>query len=138
MRTFVVVAAAALALAGCGSDTGSPSSPAPGERTLTVFAAASLTESFTALEGKFEADHPGVDVTLNFAGSSALATQITNNAPADVFASADEANMEKVEAQLAAPAEVFATNKLTIVTPAGNPAAADTGASNSRVDRIIR
>lgn len=116
MRALVVVAAAALALAGCG--TGSDQ----GGRVLTVFAAASLTESFTALEEEFEAAHPGVDVKLNFAGSSALAQQITNDAAADVFASADTANLEKVEALLAAPAAVFATNKLTIVTPPGNPA----------------
>ncbi|EWC58735.1 Molybdenum ABC transporter, periplasmic molybdenum-binding protein ModA [Actinokineospora spheciospongiae] len=116
MRKFVVVAAAALVLAGCG--TGSDQ----GGRALTVFAAASLTESFTALEKEFEAGHPGVDVRLNFAGSSALAQQLANDAAADVFASADTANMEKVEALLAAPAVVFATNKLTIVTPPGNPA----------------
>ncbi|OLR89866.1 molybdate ABC transporter substrate-binding protein [Actinokineospora bangkokensis] len=116
------LAAAALALAGCGgSDTGAaPQQAQP--RTLTVFAAASLTEAFTALEKQFESTHAGVDVKLNFAGSSALAQQITNGAAADVFASADEGNMEKVQAQQASPASVFATNKLVIVTPPGNPA----------------
>ncbi len=123
------LAAAGLLLAGCGSadpgasdqaGTGAP----PEARTLTVLAAASLTDAFTALEKKFEADHPGVDVKLSFDGSSALVQQITNGAPADVFASADEKNMKKVtDAGLAAgtPA-VFATNQLMIAVPPDNPA----------------
>lgn len=109
-----VVVLCGLAMAGCGSGA---------ERhTLTVLAAASLTESFTDLEKAFETTHPGVDVTLSFAGSSALAQQITNGAPADVFASADQANMDKVtRAGLAAGPTVFATNRLTIAVAPGNP-----------------
>ena len=61
--------------------------------TLTVFAAASLTDVFTELGDQLEADHPDLDVRFNFAGSSALATQITQGAPADVFASANQAQM---------------------------------------------
>ncbi len=64
--------------------------------TLTVFAAASLTDVFTGLGGQLEADHPGLDVQFNFAGSSALATQVTQGAPADVFASANGAQMAVV------------------------------------------
>lgn len=116
MRRLAVLAVALL-VAGCGT------SPATESRTLTVLAAASLTDAFTALEKTFEADHPGVDVKLNFAGSSTLVQQITNGAPADVFAAADEKNMEKVvDAGLADGPEVFATNRLRIAVPPGNPA----------------
>lgn len=116
----LVIAAAVLSLAGCSS---SSAGERDGDRTLTVLAAASLTDVFTALEETFEAAHPGVDVKISFAGSSALVGQITNGAPADVFAAADEKNMRKVtSAGLAdgTPA-VFATNRLTIAVPPGNP-----------------
>jgi molybdate transport system substrate-binding protein len=87
-----------------------------------VLAAASLTDSFTALEKKFEADHPGVDVKISFAGSSALVQQITNGAPADVFASADEKNMQKlVDAGLVESPVIFARNTLEIAVARGNP-----------------
>jgi len=115
-----VVVSCGLALAGCGS--GTEQAGQPPRRTLTVLAAASLTESFTDLEKEFEAGHPGVDVRLNVAGSSALAQQIANGAPADVFASADQANMDKVtRADLATGPTVFATNRLTIAVAPGNP-----------------
>ena len=64
--------------------------------TLTVFAAASLTEAFRTIGKDFEAAHPGTKVEFNFAGSSTLVQQITEGAPADVFASADDENMKKV------------------------------------------
>lgn len=88
-----------------------------------VFAAASLTEAFTALGKRFELDHPGVTVRFNYAGSSDLAQQIVNGAPADVFASANEATMRTVtDAGLAAVRPtVFATNTLQIATAPGNP-----------------
>ncbi|WP_432483075.1 molybdate ABC transporter substrate-binding protein [Kineococcus esterisolvens] len=107
------------ALAGCGGAAG-----APGEETLTVFAAASLQEVFTEVAEGFERDHPGVDVALSSAGSSDLATQVLEGAPADVFASADGATMARVAdaGLLAGEPEVFATNVLTVATPAGNPA----------------
>ena len=101
MRTRVLaVAVGTLLLAGCGSGGGAAAggsaapSAAPEARTLTVLAAASLTETFTALEKQFETDHPGVDVKLNFAGSSDLAQQIVNGAPADVFAADSDATMK--------------------------------------------
>lgn len=95
-----------------------------GQRVLTVFAAASLTEVFTDLERRFEQAHDGIDVRLNLAGSSRLAQQIAEGAPADVFASADTEPMAGLEQEglLAGPATPFATNTLTIAVPRGNPA----------------
>jgi molybdate transport system substrate-binding protein len=124
MRKLMAALAAGVlttALAACGNDA----SGEPGTRTLTVLAAASLTESFTALEKSFEAAHDGVDVKISFGGSSALAQQITEaGSPVDVFASADEKNMAKVTAADLADGEpeIFATNKLTIAVPPDNPA----------------
>lgn len=94
------------------------------DREITVFAAASLTSSFTQIAAAYEAEHPGTTVTLNFAGSSDLVTQITEGAPADVFASADTTNMARLtDAGLAEQPRDFATNTLTIAVPPGNPAA---------------
>jgi molybdate transport system substrate-binding protein len=117
----------ALALAGCSSDDGGASgqgSTGGGDRTLVVFAAASLTGTFQAIAHQFEQDHAGVTVKLSFAGSSDLVAQIQEGAPADVFASADEPTMKKLtDAGLAAGDPVpFATNVLTIVTPPDDPA----------------
>lgn len=107
-----------LVLAGCGAPQASTDS---GE--ITVFAAASLTESFQRLGKEFEAAHPGAQVRFNFAGSSALAQQINQGAPADVFAAAAPANMKQVTgtgAITAAPV-TFARNTLQIVVPKGDP-----------------
>nr|WP_183785384.1 molybdate ABC transporter substrate-binding protein [Prauserella sediminis] len=91
-------------------------------RTLNVFAAASLTEPFGELERAFEQRHSDVDVRLNLAGSSTLASQIAEGAPADVFASANEAVMADAASDMAGEPEPFATNRLTIAVPSGNPA----------------
>jgi molybdate transport system substrate-binding protein len=122
---------AVLALAGCGgtaSGTGAgPPSAGTDDAglsgTLTVFAAASLTEVFTALGDQLEQQNPRLTVQFNFAGSSALATQLVQGAPADVFASANQGQMTVVtEAGLAvAGPTVFAGNVLEIAVPAGNP-----------------
>lgn len=91
--------------------------------TVAVFAAASLTDAFTALAGAFEAAGGGFTVELNVAGSSTLREQILNGAPADVFAAADQSTMAAVvEAGLAAEPADFARNRLQIAVPAGNPA----------------
>jgi molybdate transport system substrate-binding protein len=115
-------AASALLLTGC-SATSAPAGQSAAPETLTVLAAASLTETFTALGEQFEADHPGVSVKLNYAGSSDLAQQIVNGAPADVFAAASDATMKTVtDAKLTAATPVtFAKNVLQIATPPGNP-----------------
>ncbi len=118
MKRLAGALAAALLLAGCGSGEG---------RTVTVQAAASLTEAFTVLGERFEARHPGVDVRFNFAGSSALAQQVIAGAPADVFASADLRQMQRVvdEQLVDGRPQVFATNELTIAVPRGNPGGVD-------------
>ncbi|MDY7527455.1 MULTISPECIES: molybdate ABC transporter substrate-binding protein [unclassified Cryobacterium] len=114
-------ASASASAAASAASTGA-ASRAP--ETLTVFAAASLKKTFTELATEFEAANPGVTVALNFAGSADLVTQITEGAPADVFASADTKNMAKLtDAGLVADAPtVFATNTLEIAVPPGNPA----------------
>jgi molybdate transport system substrate-binding protein len=92
-----------------------------------VFAAASLTDAFRAAAVAFEADHAGVDVELNLAGSPTLREQVQAGAPADVFASASEADMDPlVEAgETAGDPRLFARNALEIVVPAGNPGHVD-------------
>jgi len=91
--------------------------------TITVSAAASLTEAFTKMGADFQKANPGTTVTFNFAASSALVQQIQGGAPADVFASADGANMEKLVSggDVTAEPTVFARNALTIVVKKGNP-----------------
>lgn len=112
----------ALSVSACGEDDASGGDGR--EETLTVFAAASLTQTFEELEVQFEDEHPGVDVRLSFGGSSDLVAQLTDGAEADVFASADTKNMDKlVDADLAAGEPVeLATNTLVIAVPPGNPA----------------
>jgi molybdate transport system substrate-binding protein len=89
-------------------------------RELLVFAATSLRESFGALAGAFEKEHPGWKVTLNLAGSQELRAQIEQGAPADVFASADLKHMAALEAaKLALPSRIFASNEPVVVAPIG-------------------
>jgi len=114
-------------MAGCGQ--GQPESArataAADAVTLTVFAAASLTDAFSEIGDLFEAANPGVTVAFNFAGSNQLATQIREGAPADVFASANAAQMDAaVEPGRIDPgaAAIFAVNRLVVVYPADNPA----------------
>ncbi|MGW6728047.1 molybdate ABC transporter substrate-binding protein [Nocardia sp. NPDC055029] len=125
VRAVAVVGAVALAAVGCGTDK-ADEPVAAGDKvtgTVTVFAAASLTETFTELGKQFEAAHPGVKVVYNFGGSSALAEQIKQGAPADVFASAAPKNMQQVvdAGEVTAKPVIFVRNRLEIVVPAGNP-----------------
>jgi len=132
-RTAVVLAALALGLTGCAGTAAdqdptsavTPTQDAGPELTgeLTVYAAASLKGAFDELATDFEQQHPSLDVQpITYDGSSTLATQIIEGAPADVFASADEKNMQKVvDAGLASAPELFASNTLVLVVPAGNP-----------------
>ncbi|MEO3839524.1 molybdate ABC transporter substrate-binding protein [Streptomyces sp. B22F1] len=123
-------AAALLALTACsdsdpdpGSDPGKGGESGELSGEVTVFAAASLTESFEKLGAQFEKDHPGTNVTFSFGGSDALAASITGGAPADVFASASPTTMEIVADAGAAAGtpETFVRNRLEIATLPGNP-----------------
>jgi molybdate transport system substrate-binding protein len=144
LAALTAVAVAALVGCGDGNDTagassGSASSSAGVTGTVTVFAAASLTESFTQIGKDFEAANPGSTVTFNFAGSSALATQINQGAPADVFASAAPENMQTVTdaGNGAGAPTTFVKNQLVIAVPKGNPKGikglADLGRSGVKV-----
>lgn len=131
LRISVGGAAGILALivvAGCGSGSqqGTPDPAGSTARVtgeIVVFAAASLTETFTRLGKDFEAANPGATVRFNFAGSSALAQQINQGAPADVFASASPTNMTQVgqAGGLSGEPVTFARNTLQIVVPKDNP-----------------
>jgi molybdate transport system substrate-binding protein len=91
--------------------------------TITVFAASSLTAAYTEIGKDFERTYPGSMVKLSFGGSSALVAQIQQGAIGDVFASADQPNMQKLvdAALVAGPPTIFAHNRLEIVVAAGNP-----------------
>jgi molybdate transport system substrate-binding protein len=128
-----VALVALCALAGCGAGSGSTGSPdgATGTAgppdgatgTVTVLAAASLTEAFTTLGERFERVHPRTGVRFSFAASSELAAQVTQGAPADVFASASADTMAQVvDAGLAQRPAVFVRNRLAIAVPPDNPA----------------
>jgi molybdate transport system substrate-binding protein len=132
----VVVGVAALVVwgfaAGCGDPGNDSVSTSPGAAgtsagavsgPVTVFAAASLTESFTRIGNDFEAANPGTHVTFNFAGSSALATQIDQGAPADVFASASPTTMKTVSdaGNADGAPTTFVKNQLVLAVPKGNP-----------------
>jgi molybdate transport system substrate-binding protein len=99
-----------------------------GGGTLTVFAAASLTDAFDTIKSDLEAAHPGLTITYNFAGSQALVTQLDEGAQADVLASANNAQMEAATANGSIGGEpvTFAHNALVIVTPPDNPAGIET------------
>ena len=119
--SLLVSLLAALVLAGCGS-SGSSSSSTTG--TINVLGAASLTGTFTELAKDFEADHPGVTVKTAFDSSATLAEQVTQGAPADVLATADEDTMKTVSdaGDTAEAPKLFATNHLVMVVPRDNPA----------------
>src|SRR5262245_10771546 len=117
-RLAAALAAAALLLTACGGDESGAGSGSPAE--IKVFAAASLTAAFTEIGQQYTSANGGTRVSFNFAGSQALATQIQQGAPADVFASADTSNMDKVKDLVGTPRN-FAGNQLQIVVEQGNP-----------------
>jgi molybdate transport system substrate-binding protein len=122
-------------LVACTTPTGPPFGATPtaspqatlgaGQATrLTVFAASSLTDAFWEMGQAFEAAHPDIQVTFNFAGSQQLALQIEQGAEADVFASADQRHMDKLVAAGAIASDapvVFARNRLVVIVPGDNP-----------------
>jgi molybdate transport system substrate-binding protein len=130
-RVIALVAlSAALVASGCGSSSKTGSSTTTSGPTgttalsghLNVYAAASLTEAFNDLKSSLATSNPGLSLTMNYAGSQALVSQIEQGAPADVFASADEKNMDKLVAKgLVETPQTFAHNKLEIAVQPGNP-----------------
>src|SRR6266540_357961 len=122
IRSAALLAVVALLATGCGgnnsSSGGSSGSGSPTE--IKVFAAASLTAAFNKIGQDYTAANPNAKVTFNLAGSQALATQIQQSAPADVFASADTTNMDKVKDLVGTP-QNFASNLLQIIVANGNP-----------------
>lgn len=128
---LVALIAPLAACSGGGESQTSASAPSTSETStaqaggsLTVFAAASLNKAFPAIADEvFKVEHPGVEVSFSFEGSSTLVDQISNGAPADVFASADLKNMKKAtDADLVNEPVEFTRNDLTLIVPAGNPA----------------
>ncbi|MBX3047812.1 MAG: molybdate ABC transporter substrate-binding protein [Anaerolineales bacterium] len=103
---------------------------------VTVFAASSLTDAFTEIGAAFEAQHAGSQVLFNFGGSSQLATQLAEGAPADVFASANQAQMANAAAagRISGEPVLFLTNRLVIVVPADNPAGIQTPADLAKAN----
>jgi molybdate transport system substrate-binding protein len=109
---------------GCAPGVTTTSTSEP--RTLHVFAAASLTDAFTEIGKNFEMANPGVTVSFNFAGSQALRTQIQEGAPADVFASASETEMDTLVTGgyvAEGTPQIFLNNRLVVILPDDNPAA---------------
>lgn len=133
---LLLTLALTLGLVACGGGSGDAEPGGSDSDDLTVFAAASLTEAFTELGKAYEADHGGAKVTFSFAASSDLAGQINAGAPADVFASADEPNMQKVveEGSNTGKPVNFAGNVLEIAVPKGNPGKVESLADLSRKD----
>ncbi|MCM3778282.1 molybdate ABC transporter substrate-binding protein [Microbacterium hydrocarbonoxydans] len=125
LRSAAVLALAVLALTGCSSSSGSTADEPAAEGSalsgdLTVYAAASLQSAFDEIGAAFTDENPAVTFSPVYDGSSTLVTQLQEGAPGDVFASADEENMEKL-ADLATDPTLFASNTLVIAVPAGNP-----------------
>ncbi|HEV7789640.1 MAG TPA: molybdate ABC transporter substrate-binding protein [Pseudonocardia sp.] len=142
-KSLVMVAGGLLAsalVAGCGGggapQSGGPSGSPASAATLTVSAAASLTDVFNQLGKTFESQNPGSGIRFNYGGSSDLAQQIVNGAPADVFAAANTSTMTTVDKAglIAGRPEVFVTNVLQIAVAPGDPKGIHTFADLSKPD----
>lgn len=114
-----------------------PGSAESGNAVITVSAAASLTDAFQEVAGAFEELRPGVEVRLNLAGSAALSAQILEGAPVDVFAAAAPGHLAVVAEELVEPGRIFATNRLRIVVPHGNPGDVGGLADLSRDELVV-
>lgn len=132
-RAIFAVTGLLIALTGCSSATeASDKSNSVPETTVTVFAASSLTETFTELGKHFEAANPGTKVTFSFAASSTLAEQIVAGAPADVFASASKKSMETAAEQIPT-STVFTSNRVVVAFPVDKPLIAVTDLNNPAI-----
>ena len=140
-KTLTLLAAAlgVALLAGCSTPAPEPAeTDDPLTGTVTVLAAASLTDSLDEVAAAFEAAHPNVDVAISYGGSSALAEQIISGSPADVFFSANESTMKTVtDAGLTVEPTIVLTNILEIAVPAGNPAGITGLADFARPELLI-
>lgn len=133
---------AAVTLAGCGSSSDADANSTDKDISLTVLAAASLQKSFDEIAEEFTAEHPNITVDFNYSGSSTLVQNLDDGAPADVFASADEPNMDKAEAAGLIKNDtrgLFAANTLVGIVPSDNPANISTleEANADNVDLVI-
>lgn len=109
-----------------------------GQRDVVIFAAASLREACTDLQRPFEQAHPGVRLRFNFAGSQELRTQLEQGAPADVFISADEKQMDgAAKAGLVGPAQLLLSNSPVLIVPRSNPAGLKRFADLPSVKRLV-
>ncbi|MDQ2806135.1 MAG: molybdate ABC transporter substrate-binding protein [Chloroflexota bacterium] len=126
LRGLVVLALVGPTCVACAAGSSpAPTAVAPDSTRLTVFAASSLKDVFTAAGGPFKVANPTVgDIQFNFAGSQQLVAQLSQGAPADVFASADKANMDKAVAagEIDGSPQELARNALVVVLPNDNPA----------------
>ena len=143
LRSAAVLALAALALTGCSSPSAVPSPEATSAietsaltGDLTVYAAASLKGAFDEIGAAFTDENPDVNFSAVYDGSSTLVTQLQEGAPGDVFASADEKNMDKL-ADLAVDPTLFASNTLVIAVPAGNPGGVESLADLADVTTVL-
>ncbi len=137
MRAALALGLAALVVGACSPSTTRVDARLAGD--VTIFAGSSLVDAFHAIGDEMERANPDARFTFNFGSSSTLATQVTNGAPADVFASADEANMRKiVDAKLTDGAPTaFATNRLEIAVADGNPKKIGALADLARSDVVL-
>lgn len=136
VAALALVGVVAALAAGCGDDA--RSGAGDGGSSITVFAAASLTDAFRDLADAFEAAHPGAELALSFAASSALREQVLAGAPADVIATADRADLEQlVDAGATTSAVAFASNEVQLVVPAGNPGGVTTLADLAEPDVLV-
>ena len=128
---FLVIVVLFVIISGCAGRTGgfgptaTPQPPGQAASTLRVFAAASLSDAFQEIGAEFHKQNPGVPVEFNFAGSQQLAQQIVQGAPADVFASANNKQMDILIQQgevTSGQEKVFAQNRLVVIFPKDNPA----------------
>jgi len=126
LHVFLFSTVMCMLLAACGGSSASGSTPTPttpAPVTLNVFAAASLTASFNEIASTYHQMHPNVTIKPVYNGSQILVQQIISGAPADVFASADTANMQKAsQAGLVGPSQIFVKNRLVVILPLSNPA----------------
>ena len=137
MRRALALGLAALVVGACSTSSTAVGAPLAGD--VTVFAGSSLVDAFRTIGDEIKKSNPDARFTFNFGSSSTLATQITNGAPADLFASADEANMQKVvDAKLTDGSPTpFATNRLEIAVAAGNPRKIGALADLARTDVVL-